>query len=323
MLGKALDRKDSLTAFPLPKFEGLLGTELYKDRRLGSELSDYAKAQGVGGIIHSDEDMKKYGISESEVKALREALGAGSGVSWVLVAGPAEVAGNAAAAAFRRAMQALVGVPEETRKVAGEWQTAYMRPLPGGARLYPETDLPPTRITRARLEKLASVLPEMPDETLAWLKKMLNDDLAGKMMRSQRLPIFRRVMNEVKGADGTLVAATLEEALTSLKRDGIDVDAVSDELLPELFAAYFEGRLFAKAAIPEILKGIAKEPGKPVKEIVGKLGLKRMSPEEIKAAVRAEARDTGDKKLLVKKVMEKIRLRAEGAEIIAAVEAVA
>ncbi|MDD5317812.1 MAG: Glu-tRNA(Gln) amidotransferase subunit GatE [Candidatus ainarchaeum sp.] len=320
LLRKSLDRKEALIAFGLARFEGLLGAELCEGRRLGSELSDYAKAQGVGGIIHGDEDMKKYGISEGEVKALREAAGAGAGDAWVLVAGPEPAARNAAAAAFGRAMQALRGVPEETRKVVNDVQTAYMRPLPGGARLYPETDLPPVRVSRARIEKLESVLPEMPEETLAWLKKTLNSDLAEKMARSQRLPLFRRALDEVKGADATLVAATLEETLTNLKREGVKVELAGDDKLLEIFAAYFSLRLFAKAAMPEIIRGAVETPGESAAGVVERLGLRRMTAEEIRAAVRAEAKETGDKGMLLKRVMAKHRLRAEGAEMAKAID---
>ena len=36
---------------------GYLGFEINPNRRLGTEISDYAKMAGVNGIIHSDEDI--------------------------------------------------------------------------------------------------------------------------------------------------------------------------------------------------------------------------------------------------------------------------
>ncbi len=50
-------------------------------------------------------------------------------------------------------------VPEETRKMLESGSTAYMRPLPGAARMYPETDVLPVLIDDARWE--AVTVPEL------------------------------------------------------------------------------------------------------------------------------------------------------------------
>src|SRR5262249_40441217 len=74
----------------MPNHKGLLGREIQKGRRYGSELSDYAKRAGVKGLIHSDEAMDKYSISEDEQKKLREALGMGDDDAFLLVVAPKE-----------------------------------------------------------------------------------------------------------------------------------------------------------------------------------------------------------------------------------------
>ena len=48
-------------------FAGILGFEINPDRRLGSEISDYAKMAGVKGIIHSDEDLSSYELKDRTV----------------------------------------------------------------------------------------------------------------------------------------------------------------------------------------------------------------------------------------------------------------
>jgi len=71
-------------------FGGLVGEEIQPGRRLGSELSDYAKKCGVGGIFHTDE-LPAYGVTAEEVEALKREVGAGEGDCVVIVA--AEAAG--------------------------------------------------------------------------------------------------------------------------------------------------------------------------------------------------------------------------------------
>ncbi|MFW9862392.1 MAG: Glu-tRNA(Gln) amidotransferase subunit GatE, partial [Candidatus Thorarchaeota archaeon] len=76
VLKRALKSGGAVFATRLPGFAGLVGRELQPDRRLGTELSDYAKFWGrVGGIFHTDE-LPKYGITEAEVASLRKHVGA-------------------------------------------------------------------------------------------------------------------------------------------------------------------------------------------------------------------------------------------------------
>jgi glutamyl-tRNA(Gln) amidotransferase subunit E len=63
---------------------------------------------------------------------------------------------------IERARLALEGIPEETRRGLPDGNSAYMRPLPGAARMYPETDVPSVVVTRDMLDsiELPELLPE-------------------------------------------------------------------------------------------------------------------------------------------------------------------
>lgn len=311
LLKNVLEGGGAVLGMRLPKFAGLLGRELYKGRRLGTELADYAKAHGIGGLIHSDEELRKYGISEREASEVRRRLELDDGDAFVLIAG--KNAKHALEDVHRRAVAALHGVPEETRKVVGKEGTAYMRPLPGGARLYPETDIPPVRITPERLERLRSALPEKPEVVMGRLSKMLNRELAEKIARSRNLPLFQKIVAETK-ADPMLVASTLEETLVSLRREGISVNSIREDTLLELFREYRTG-LFVKAAVPEILKAVARKP-LPIRTIVDELKLRRVTGEELEKLLSKETAGVKDKAAAMKQVMAKYRLVADGKEVI-------
>ena len=124
-------------AFILSGFAGLLKTELYPNKHLGSELADYARAYGTKGMIHSDEELEKYKL-EKEFENLRTELKANQNDCIVIIAGPN--AEQACKAVLERAQKIGEGVPEETRIAKGTG-TVYTRPLPGGERMYPETDV--------------------------------------------------------------------------------------------------------------------------------------------------------------------------------------
>ena len=142
----------------LPGFAGLVGREIQPDRRLGSEMSDRAKRAGVGGIFHTDE-LPAYGVTAEEVEAVRGKLAAAEGDAVIMVTGPRDRAEKALQAVLVRAREAMACVPEETRRALPDGCSEYMRPLPGSARMYPETDVPSVAITEDMLAALK--LPEL------------------------------------------------------------------------------------------------------------------------------------------------------------------
>jgi glutamyl-tRNA(Gln) amidotransferase subunit E len=312
LLKQGIARKEAILALKLPGFAGMLGVELYAGRRFGTELSDYAKAGRVGGIIHSDEDLAGYGISAEEVASLGKRLGIGESDAFVLVAGSADNAAAAMHYVRQRAEAALAGVPEETRRALAGGASEYMRPLPGSSRLYPETDVPPVRITAVRIAALKKRLPETPEQKRARLMRMLNAELAGKMLGSQRLRLFESIVEEIR-VEPTLVASTLEETLVSLSRNGIPVQNLPDEKIFELFGEYAKG-LFVKAAIPHLLSHAANNPKAGIAQSVEELRLRRISGAALKARVRDDAKGV-PKERLMQVLMSKLRLVADAKEI--------
>ena len=67
---------------------------------------------------------------------------------------------------------------EEVRGALPNAETEFLRPLPGGARMYPETDLPLLKIPKKLIDKLKKSLPKLKTEIKSMLKKKgLSDEL--------------------------------------------------------------------------------------------------------------------------------------------------
>jgi glutamyl-tRNA(Gln) amidotransferase subunit E len=281
-------------------------------RRFGTELSDHAKAHGVGGILHSDE-LPGYGISAEEVGKVGEVLGLGELDAFVLVAGDREKAEAALEAVAERAAQAITGIPEETRRALPDGNTEYMRPLPGAGRMYPETDIPPIPVSREWLEKMP--IPERPEERVERLVALgLGREMAWRLALSEHLGLFEELC---RFADPKLVAITLEETLVSLKREGCEVEKLGREVFVELFSMLKEG--IAKEAIPDLLRLACT--GLSVRQAAERLGLKPMGRDELRALVRQViqeregfVRERGEAALkpLMGVVMERVRGRIDG-----------
>jgi len=169
-----------MLALKLSGFAGKIGTKTMdidgaQLPRLGRELAGAAKLAGVRGVFHSDE-LPAYGIEESHVLAVRNTLGLSSEDAFVLCLAPSWQAQLALEAVGHRARLAYHRIPQEVRNVVvkkgapDDGTTTPMRPLPGGARMYPETDVPTVFVEKGHWLHVIQNLPMRQEERMARLK---------------------------------------------------------------------------------------------------------------------------------------------------------
>jgi len=278
VIGGALSRGGTAMAVRLAGFDGVVGREIQPDRRLGTELADHAKRQGAGGIFHTDE-LPAYGVTAKEVDALEAAVGAGPEDAVALVADDPETAGLAVDAVVERAEDALAGVPEETRGANEDGTTAYLRPLPGAARMYPETDVPPVEPDPTAVDT-----PELLTEKVQRYQSEhgLDEVLAEQVAFGQRMPLFEEAVDT--GVDPTLAAGTLESTVTELRRNGVPVEQLTDEQFREVFALLADGEV-AKEGVPDLLTALAEQPDLSAEEAAEQEGLGSAAEDEVREAV--------------------------------------
>jgi len=285
IIRSALEQDKQVLAVKLPKFEGLLKRELIPDVRIGTEMADTARFWGrVGGIFHTDE-LPAYGISIEEVNALKRCTNAKSDDAVVFVADIQENASDALKAVNERAKEALKGVPQETRAAKPDGSTRYMRPRPGAARMYPETDVPPIQIYRDYIDNLRKRLPELPEQKMQRLMRDhgLNAKLAKQVIDSEFSQLFEEAIKESK-VSPTMVAVVLTEMLKALKRDGVEVENVSDEQFLQLFRLVGIGEI-AKEAASDIIVWLSQHDEAKVVEAVDTLGLGMLSQNDLEKIV--------------------------------------
>ncbi|MGB9740151.1 MAG: Glu-tRNA(Gln) amidotransferase subunit GatE [Candidatus Bathyarchaeia archaeon] len=324
VIRKALEKNHQILAVKLPKFNGLLKRELLPNFRLGTEMADRARFWGrVGGIFHTDE-MPAYGITQEEIESLKETVKANQEDAIVFVADTTKNAKDALKAVLERAKEAIKGVPEETRAANPDGTTRYMRPRPGAARMYPETDIPPTQVTKSLIEKISASLPELPEQKLERLIKRykLNQKLAKQIIDSEYIELFETITKE-SNISPTTVAVFLTETLKALKRDGIEADRVPENKIREIFRHVDSGRL-TKEAISDIFIWLSKNEEKTVEEAIGALGFKAPSEEELKVLVEnaileneklIQERGEGSFSALMGILMQRLRGRVDAAKL--------
>ncbi len=272
----ALADKGKVIAVRLPGFAGVMNGD-NKKLRLGAEMAQRARTKGVKGIFHSDE-LPNYGIEQKYVDDLRNFLGmTGEFDAFVICAAKEKKAKDALQVAVERANLALVEVPEETRDPLPDGTSKYSRPLPGAARMYPETDVPPIEITRQRMEDVRNNLPEMPEEIEKRLVSQygINAQQAKQIVRQDNTDLFEMIAKEYDMAG--VAATTFLNTYGELEHDGVDISSLTDEKMMGVFGMLKQER-FAKEALPALLREMAS--GTSAEDAIKKLGLEAVDSDE-------------------------------------------
>lgn len=287
----AIKGKGVVLAVKLPGFSGVMNGDSGK-LRLGSEMAQRARTHGVKGIFHSDE-LPNYGIEQEFVDALKEYLGISSADdAFVICAAPEATAREALIAATERANEALEGIPEETRDPLPDGTTKYSRPLPGAARMYPETDVPPTLITEERIAEIRASMPEFPEEIEKRLVNQygINSQQAHQMLRESNDELFEKIAGTYRGL-ASAIATTLTNTYSELDHEGVVTADIQDVAIMEIFRMLAHNK-FAKEALPDIIREVSK--GTDPSAAVSKLGLEAVEEDEAAKIVAAIVKERED-----------------------------
>ncbi|MFH0971358.1 MAG: Glu-tRNA(Gln) amidotransferase subunit GatE [Candidatus Micrarchaeota archaeon] len=282
LIKEAQKRNEKVFAMKLIGLSGLFKEQMMPSLTFGSEVAGYVRSHTPArGIIHSDENLEeKYGLGVSEINAIESELNLGDADLFVICMGPERVCHSALKVAFERCMQIQKGVPEETRKAEGEF-SVFLRPLPGSARMYPETDLAPIRITEDMLTAAENGVPEpLEKKKSKYLGWGLSEQIAEKMLRSSDWERFEQFCaNNPKISQ--IVAVTLLETIVSLRREGIRAELLSDSDFQQLFDLYLDSKI-AKPAIPELIKLKCANYSLPFIKLAEENSLLKFSGSELK-----------------------------------------
>ncbi|MFB6181244.1 MAG: Glu-tRNA(Gln) amidotransferase subunit GatE [Candidatus Nanohalobium sp.] len=299
IVSTVLENDGAVYALKLPGLTGKMKEKISGERYLAKELVDYAKAEGVQGILHTDEDLENYGLVD-EFEKVAEDFDKEEEDVIAVIAAEEEQAKAAAQEVQKRAEMIYKGeVPEETRAAEQNFTTSYSRPLPGSARMYPETDIPSIRIEEGEVEEIDQNLPKTLDEREEEYTEEIGEELASQIVSSEKLGLFEKFKEDY---DSKLVANFFTNTLAQLEKD-----YKVEKLVEEDFKAIFEGLRsegIAKDDIERVVKRVAS--GEEAEEVIEDIAESKASEEDIHEAVREVLDEKSD-------MVEEQGMHAQGA----------
>jgi glutamyl-tRNA(Gln) amidotransferase subunit E len=315
-------------AVALRGFRDLLSWQTQTNTRFSREISDRVRVVAcltkLPNIIHSDSLSET--LSSSRWESVRKAVRATADDTVVVVWGPAGDVKTAVQEIAIRAREAATGIPSETRQALRDGTNGFERILPGPDRMYPDTDLPPKKVTAERLEAIRRRLPVPVWIREAWYRELgLPADVVEVLSISPLAGLFEVLVKDW-GIDAVAAAVALVQFPKRLKRKGLDPAVLTEETLRRIFALYRDRKisrdgvwaLMERAARGEALPGMAELRPATEEEIY-------VQVVESNGALRAMTVHNPERKahVLMGLVMTALRGRVEGAAILERVRSAA
>lgn len=235
----------------LQGFRGLLRWQTQTDTYFAREISDRVRVIAclttLPNIVHSDSPGET--LASSEWLNLRKILNATEDDTLVLVWGPPADAEMGAREIIIRAREATIGIPSETRQALEDGTNGFERILPGPDRMYPDTDLPPKRITEDRIERIRATLPQPVWEREAWYKELaLPADTIKPLACSPYAALFAQAVKEW-GLAPKLAAVILIHYPKRLHKKSFETQPLTPDFMTALLQAMAAGKLYKEGVL--------------------------------------------------------------------------
>jgi glutamyl-tRNA(Gln) amidotransferase subunit E len=296
IIQNAIKKEHKIFGISFKKMAGMFGFSPYEGIRLGKEIAELVRFFGIGGVFHSDE-LPNYGVEKIDIENLKEFIKINEDDAFLILAATDEkihVVINQIISRIEFIKNN--GIPIDTRLATVNGETKFLRPRPGAARMYPETDIPPIIISKKELERAKENIPKSWDDSILELqtKYKINPQLAEQIFDSKYIELFENIFQKRTSqngkADATFISSILCSTIPSLERKGLNSKLLKNEEIKKTFEMLDSGDI-TKESIDMIFENIMAGKSKTTLE-----AMKDTSIEAVKES---------DLEEIIKKIVEK------------------
>jgi len=286
IIQNAIKKEHKIFGISFRKMGGMFGFSPYEGIRLGKEIAELVRFFGIGGVFHSDE-LPNYGVEKIDIENLKEFLKINKEDAFLILA--------ATDKKIHIIIEQIIsriefiknnGIPIDTRLATVNGETKFLRPRPGAARMYPETDIPPIIVSKKELESAKESIPKSWDESILELqtKYKINLQLAEQIFDSKYIELFENIIGKIK-TNPTFVASILCSTITNLERKGLDSDLLKNEDIFKLFELLEKGEI-AKESIEIIFENIMSKKSKSIEEAMKNASIESINEEDLDKIIK-------------------------------------
>jgi glutamyl-tRNA(Gln) amidotransferase subunit E len=222
-------------------------TDTYFSKEISDRLRVIACLTTIPNIVHSDS--KGDTLASADWLKIRKIMNASDDDALVITWGLPDDAETAAKEIIIRAKEAAIGVPSETRQALKDGTNGFERILPGPDRMYPDTDLPPKRITQERIALIKSNLTEAFWEREKLYRNLgVPEDIIGELAISKYSGLFTEFVS--KGVPAKTVSVALVHYPKKLKKKRYDIKKLDENIFRNIFNALVEKKILREAVMP-------------------------------------------------------------------------
>jgi len=124
----------------------------------------------------------------------------------------------------------------EVRNALPNGTTEFLRPMPGAARMYPETDVPLLKISRELINEVKKNLPKLASEHRAFLDEFgLNEELVKLILKQNKIEDFKTLIQEHNNPNLVAKMLTLFQTKEKIEVDKLEeiLEAVESKKIAE------------------------------------------------------------------------------------------
>lgn len=236
----------------------------YRLDRLGIPLVEIATAPDIKDPQHAKETAEKIGMVLRSTGKVKRGIGTIRQDINLSIKGKARVE--------LKGFQDLKSIPKviemeiqrqlkekelgpHVRKVEADGSTSFLRPMPGAARMYPETDIP-TAIPEIRKKRRIDLIE---DKIKRFEKLGLSHSLAVLIAKSGKVALFEDSIKNFENIKPSFIAETLTATLREIKRKfNIEIEKMAEKEFEEIFGYLNEGKI-SKDVVIDVLIDYAED----------------------------------------------------------------
>jgi len=160
----------------------------------------------------------------------------------------------------------------EVRNALPDGSSEFLRPMPGQARMYPETDHPLIKIPRDLINKLKLNLPKLKSENLSYLKEHgLSDELIKLILKRGFLEDFKTLLHEYNHPNLIAKMLTLFQSGSKVGIDKLEeiLEKLEEDLICETDVRPIMQKLSSGMSLEQAMERLKIDIKKECEELIG------------------------------------------------------